>query len=177
MPEVPDRRLNAFAIRVRPLALSALREGDAQVIVLEGELDMATVPELVSAIEVAEATDARIVVLDLRRLEFIDSSGIHVIVDARRRMPERLIIVRGPPGVHRVFELCGLVEQIEFAADWPPRVEADGLAVAMYSEGSPVAGSARASGGRSRRVGQAALASAIRELCSRRPAGVDPVGP
>jgi anti-anti-sigma factor len=107
----------------RRFALRGFRQGEAQLLVLEGELDVATASELALAIEVAEATSASAIVVDLRGLEFIDSSGLHVVVDARHRVGERLILVRGARCVHRVFERCGLVECLAFV-DAPARIAA-----------------------------------------------------
>ena len=53
--------------------------------------------------------------LDLRELSFIDSSGVHVILDAAResrRNGGRLQIVRGPVQVDRVLTLTDVYEQV-----------------------------------------------------------------
>jgi anti-anti-sigma factor len=110
------------------LRLRGLRDRETQIIELAGDLDLATASELTLAIEVAGTTSARLIVLDLRGLEFIDSSGIHAVVDARRRLGERLVIVRGSACVHRVFELCRLVEGLAFADVPPSRDEAHDVA-------------------------------------------------
>jgi anti-sigma B factor antagonist len=137
--------------RVGPLELHGFRAGDAQVIVLAGELDLVTVDDLALAIDVAEVTSARVIVVDLRMLEFVDSAGLRGIVEARRRLEQRLILVRGPRSVHRVFELCGLAERLDFV-DRPP----------------PGDGAGDSRGATRRRASQAALAGAIRDLRSRR---------
>lgn len=65
----------------------------------------------------AESTNARRIVLDLSNLDFIDSSGIRLILaaDARSRMDgDRLRLVRGRQSVHRVFELTGVAERLRF---------------------------------------------------------------
>src|ERR1019366_1707721 len=56
-------------------------------VAVAGELDMATVPELDLTLRHAQA-DARVVALDLRELEFIDSSGVHLLLAAGRRARE-----------------------------------------------------------------------------------------
>ena len=59
---------------------------------------------------------ARLVVLDLRELTFIDCSGVHRIVGAAiraRRVGNRLILVRGPSQVDRVLALTGVSAFIE----------------------------------------------------------------
>ena len=68
-------------------------------------------------IERAEASDARQIVLDLRELTFIDSSGVRMIVcaDLRSRQDgDRLRLIRGGARVQRVFELTGVLERLPF---------------------------------------------------------------
>ena len=59
---------------------------------------------------------------DLGGLEFIDSSGISVLVDTHRRCAAtdtRLVIIPGQRAVQRVFELCGLNKILTFANEHP----------------------------------------------------------
>jgi anti-anti-sigma factor len=74
-----------------------------------GELDIATTPQLERALREAQV-QARLVVLDLRELAFIDNFGVHAIVNAgirARQVGHRLFLLRGSPGVDRVFTLTG----------------------------------------------------------------------
>jgi anti-sigma B factor antagonist len=80
-----------------------------------GEVDIATAPDLERTLLAAEAR-GRVVVLDLRELDFIDSSGVHVIITAHHRARQRgcrLALVRGPECVDRVFTLTGASEKLE----------------------------------------------------------------
>jgi anti-sigma B factor antagonist len=75
-----------------------------------GELDLATSPELCRTLGEAQRASP-VVVLDLSELCFIDSSGVHVILDAvhdTRHYGGRLLIVRGPASVDRVLTLTGV---------------------------------------------------------------------
>lgn len=79
-----------------------------------GELDLITSPQFRQTLEEAQRA-ARVVVLDLRELSFIDSSGVHVILDAARdsrRNGGRLLIVRGPVQVDRVLALTDVCKQV-----------------------------------------------------------------
>jgi anti-sigma B factor antagonist len=79
-----------------------------------GELDLITSPQFRQTLEEAQRA-ADVVVLDLRELSFIDSSGVHVILDAARdsrRNGGRLLIVRGPAQVDRVLTLTDVYEQV-----------------------------------------------------------------
>jgi anti-anti-sigma factor len=161
-----------------PFALHGFREGDAQIILLAGELDLAAAGEFCLAIDVAEATSARTIVVDLSMLAFIDASGVRGILAARERLNERLILVRGPPAVHRVFELCGLAERLVFDAERPREVEPVGRGGSSPARRSqrdsirtpsdPVRGFR---GEVRRRASQAVLAGAIRRLRSKPPDG------
>lgn len=93
-------------------------ESDGRVhVVPQGELDLATAPELERALlERLEAGDD--LVLDLRELVFMDSSGVRVLVTAHRVADDpdhgRLLIVRPEGGspVSRVLDISGIAEQL-----------------------------------------------------------------
>jgi anti-anti-sigma factor len=81
---------------------------------VEGELDLATSPELDRVLREAEL-DSQLLVLDLRELTFIDVSATRVILaadDRARRGARRLMIARGPAQVDRVFTLTGACERL-----------------------------------------------------------------
>ena len=86
------------------------------VIELSGELDLDGAPQLEEELRSAESGDATAIVVDLSGLEFIDSTGIRLLVLAAERLPEgRLSLLRGPAQVHRVFELTDLADRLPFA--------------------------------------------------------------
>jgi len=66
----------------------------------------------------AEATDAREILVDLGGVQFIDSAGIAVVIAAAaarsRHHSKDVMILSGPPHVHRSFELSGLVARLPF---------------------------------------------------------------
>jgi anti-anti-sigma factor len=82
---------------------------------LAGELDVDTTPQLERTLRDPHS-QAQLVVLDMRDLAFMDSSGVHAIVNAGarvRRLGHRLVILRGPPDVDRVFALTGNTHYVE----------------------------------------------------------------
>jgi anti-sigma B factor antagonist len=94
---------------------STNRGKDAVWVRVAGELDMATAPELERALGVG-LSRARMVVLDLRELAFMDSAGAHVIIDASaraRKLGRRLVLLRTPPDVDRLFTLTGSSSEVE----------------------------------------------------------------
>ncbi|CAN5195659.1 hypothetical protein BH20ACT16_BH20ACT16_08950 [soil metagenome] len=98
------------------LALRSERDGDAHVIELIGELDLDGAPRLEEELRRVEAGDAGAIVVDLGQLEFIDSTGIRLLVMASERCREgRFSLLRGPQQVHRVFEITDLVDRLPFA--------------------------------------------------------------
>jgi anti-anti-sigma factor len=99
------------------LALRTERQGDAHVIALIGELDLDGAPRLEEELLRVEATDATSIVVDLRELDFIDSTGLRMLIMAadRSQSNDRFTILRGPKQVHRVFEITNLVDRLPFA--------------------------------------------------------------
>ena len=98
------------------LAVRGEREGEARIIELIGELDLDGAPRLEEALREAEASDASSIVVDLGGLEFIDSTGLRLLVMAAERSNEgRFSLLRGPKQVHRVFEITDLVDRLPFA--------------------------------------------------------------
>lgn len=94
-----------------PLSIETSGRDDGAVeLLLKGELDLSTMTQLDEALDQAEAWSKH-VILDLRELEFVDSSGLHAVLRVDRRLQEsggELTIVRGPRSVERLFKLTGL---------------------------------------------------------------------
>jgi anti-sigma B factor antagonist len=107
---------------------TTVREGEGTILVaLFGELDLSEVEQVREVLEGAEAKQPQILVIDLRGLEFMDSSGIRVVVEADLRAKNdgrKLLLVRGPDPVHRVFTIALLDRRLEFI-DAPPAEVAD----------------------------------------------------
>jgi anti-anti-sigma factor len=79
-----------------------------------GELDRATSTQLAKTLREAQR-GAHLVVLDLRELTFIDGWGVDAVLGAvhrARRKGHRLMLVRGPPEVDRVFTLTAAATRI-----------------------------------------------------------------
>jgi anti-sigma B factor antagonist len=110
-------QLNSIAARadaLRPFACSSSRGSlDSDWVHVAGALDIATTPQLERALR---ESHARLVVLDMRDVGFMDCSGVHTIVDASnsaRRDGRRLVLVRGVPHVDDVFALTGSADEVE----------------------------------------------------------------
>jgi anti-sigma B factor antagonist len=105
------------AHKLGSLALRSEREGDTHVLELIGELDLDGAPRLEEELLRVEATDASSIVVDLGSLEFIDSTGIRLLLMAAERSADsgRFALLKGPRQVHRVFEITDLVDRLPFA--------------------------------------------------------------
>jgi anti-sigma B factor antagonist len=89
------------------------------VLILRGEADIESAPALQRAL--AEATSkAQLIVLDLAGLEFIDSSGISVLIQAQLRATEedrRLVLRNLPEQTARVFDVAGLASRFTISSE------------------------------------------------------------
>ena len=80
-------------------------------VVVSGDLDLATAPQLMSAVESLAATGARRVVVDLGAVSFMDSSGISALLRADQRLRGAGgVMVLGPMSaqVASVLQMTGL---------------------------------------------------------------------
>lgn len=97
-------------------SISSEVDGDSRrQFVVRGELDLATAPELEEALVSAiEAGDE--VVLDLRELEFMDSSGVRVLVVAHTRGAGRFSLIAADPKspVTKILAISGLEPELQF---------------------------------------------------------------
>jgi anti-sigma B factor antagonist len=78
---------------------------------VHGEVDAATAPTLNAAIAAASAASDGEVLVDFTGIEFIDSSGLSVLVSNHQRLSSQsrtLVIVQPPPAARRLFEIAGL---------------------------------------------------------------------
>jgi anti-anti-sigma factor len=93
-----------------PEALSVRAESrnGVGILALAGELDMGSVALLEEHLERFEHDGVRAVMLDLRELSFVDSSGLHAVLRAKKRATtngHQLLVVGANPTTRRVFEL------------------------------------------------------------------------
>jgi anti-sigma B factor antagonist len=119
--EAPEHRPGLRGADVRnvgELTVCSDRDGVMRTIRAEGELDLATAEDLERELRRVESSDALSIVLDLSRLQFIDSTGVRLLIKADMRSradSNRLTLLRGPKAVQRVFELTGILDRLPFA--------------------------------------------------------------
>jgi anti-anti-sigma factor len=89
-------------------------------VALRGELDLSTVAKVQEELDRLEADRPPVVVLDLSRLSFLDSTGLRCVITAAERARDterRFVVVRGPNAVQRVFSITRLEERLEMVDD------------------------------------------------------------
>ena len=80
-----------------------------------GELDLATAPIVDTQLSELVAAGFDSLVLDLRKLRFVDSTGLRLLLawDRKSRAAGiELRVVPGPPAVQRIFDVAGLTELV-----------------------------------------------------------------
>ena len=109
---MPDSDPGSPDLAGSPLQINTDRDGDSITIALTGELDFKSTPDVERAIRDAEETEVGHVVVDLSELWFIDSTGLSVLLNARKRNNGRLRCI---PSAHdSVAQLLALTGTTEF---------------------------------------------------------------
>jgi len=94
-----------------------LADAEGVVLMLAGELDLGSAPALEQQLEeVGHANPARLL-LDLRNLRFMDSTGLALMIKAQQSADDngsRLAFRRGTSQVQRLFQLSGVLERFTF---------------------------------------------------------------
>jgi anti-sigma B factor antagonist len=99
---------------VAELELVSEVHDDGASVVVRGDVDMATAPQLRDALSGLVDDGARRILLDCRGLEFLDSSGIGVLLAVRNRLGDdgSLTLEAPPAHVRKVLDLTGVSEHI-----------------------------------------------------------------
>jgi anti-sigma B factor antagonist len=102
------------------LEVEVTENGAVTILALTGELDISGIGRVEEELRQVEEKSPGAVVLDLRGLTFMDSSGLRLVLEAdmrARREARRFAIVPGPESVHRVFLIALLDKRLEFVDD------------------------------------------------------------
>lgn len=95
---------------------------------VRGELDISGAEALERALAEVEAGEPHVLVIDLREVTFLDSSGLRSLLAADRRAKgagRRLVLVRGPDPIQRVFEIALLDRRLTFVDAPESKVASD----------------------------------------------------
>jgi anti-anti-sigma factor len=89
---------------------------------LSGELDIASASNIESRLMALEQREPELLILDLRRVNFIDSTGLSMIINADGRAKKagrRLTIVSGDGVPRRILRTVGLEDRLDVLSDLP----------------------------------------------------------
>jgi anti-anti-sigma factor len=95
-----------------PFKVRSEQDSGVSVIVVEGELDMNTATQLAQELEAPLTRSDSALLVDLSRCEFIDSTGIALIVRAWQQLDGRFALCGVGNQVERVLDITGLEESI-----------------------------------------------------------------
>ena len=101
MAVVPSPKHDRFSIAV-------VRDGRRVTVVPSGDLDVDSAEVLDLEVRGLRAAGFEQMVIDLRGLTFLDSSGLRLLLSLRndaKRRGRRLVLVPGPPVVQRIFAM------------------------------------------------------------------------
>jgi anti-sigma B factor antagonist len=87
------------------------------VVAVEGELDLCAAPELEASLSRLTASRPPSIVVDLDRVSFMDSAGVHVLLEfsLARGNGDRLALTGGSRQVQRLIEVTGAQRFLPFA--------------------------------------------------------------
>ncbi|MFF3215430.1 STAS domain-containing protein [Streptomyces sp. NPDC002886] len=94
-----------------PLTIALRDAATGPVLEITGDLDYATAPELRTAVDALIVPAGQLLVVDLARLEFCDSSGISALLAARNRATEQdaaMALASVPDNTARILRIVGL---------------------------------------------------------------------
>jgi anti-anti-sigma factor len=123
-----SRRRDVFEVETH-------ERGEATIVALFGELDLSTAGVLRDELDRIEAEETqRELILDLRELDFLDSTGLRMFLDleARCRAHAHPLAVNGANGaVQRLFTVTGTTTRFRFVT--APEAEPDAVREALPS--------------------------------------------
>jgi len=95
------------------LRLDTRRLGDAAVVSVGGDIDLTTSGAVESALDAARR-QGTVLVLDLRAVGFMDTSGLRLVISQQQRAKaygHRFVVVPGSDKVRRLFQIAGFPEE------------------------------------------------------------------
>jgi anti-sigma B factor antagonist len=105
---------------VTPLAVERSRSDGYEVLAVAGEIDIVTAPRMIAALNAVLAEIESPLVVDLSRVLFMDSTGLALMMNARRRVMrsgQGFAIVCPPGPIGRVFEIADMMETLRVYPD------------------------------------------------------------
>ena len=98
------------------LSLHTYQEPDSVRVAVSGELDLSSALVFEEELRrIEDNSDEALLVLDLRSLKFMDSTGLRLILSAHARAinsGRKLAIIEGGEAIRRIFRLTGVIERL-----------------------------------------------------------------
>jgi anti-sigma B factor antagonist len=95
----------------RPPVAGVERRNGFVVVHLVGEIDLYNAAEVGTALEEIAGSEPERVVVDLEEVEFVDSTALGTLIEARKRLPDNCLVLAAPgPEVRRALEVAGLID-------------------------------------------------------------------
>jgi anti-sigma B factor antagonist len=110
-------------------AVETQTTGRATTLALNGELDLLSSPRLAQALDEVTRSDSELIIIDLRPLEFMDSTGLHLLIQAQQQAVDagrRFALIRGGDQVQRLFDLTGVADGLTIVDSPDELLEAHG---------------------------------------------------
>jgi anti-sigma B factor antagonist len=125
---------------MQPFDLETVTAGaDCAVLRIVGEIDVYRAPQLRERVVQLLADGTRHIIADLREVDFVDSTGLGVLVGSLKRLRERdgsLTLVASPGRIPQLLELTGLVRIFDLHQSVPEAIGGDRhWETALTSEG------------------------------------------
>jgi anti-sigma B factor antagonist len=105
---------------VQPLAVERTSRDGIELVLVEGEVDIASASRLITVLNSSVADAIKSVIVDLSHVGFMDSTGLALLINANRRLTLRRkgFAVICPPGpLRRVFEITDMIETLHVCPD------------------------------------------------------------
>lgn len=105
-----------YAPEYLQFSVSVVESDGAAIVSVAGDLDCSTSPQLRTALLDLEAEGTRHVTLDIGSMQFVDSTGLSVLVGGLKRLRDTggSLVVRSPnASTRRLFDITGLTRIFE----------------------------------------------------------------
>jgi anti-sigma B factor antagonist len=112
---------------MQQLTMERSSPGPVELLEVTGEIDIASASRLISGLNEAVGDCDKPVVVDLTAVDFMDSTGLALLLNAHRRLARRdmgFAVVCSDGPVHRVFEITDMLETLRVRPDRESAVSA-----------------------------------------------------
>jgi anti-sigma B factor antagonist len=100
--------------------IDAVEQDGVVVVAVDGEVDLCSADQFARSLATAADSDVAAIVLDLNRVSFMDSAGLHVLLQFSGAERDRLSLTPGSPQVRRLLEVTGVRRYLSFVPTSPP---------------------------------------------------------